>query len=286
MYISSGIRVAARMATILAALFVQVAGADTVSLKLENGIRANADFRPGDPGKPALLLLHGFLQTYNFHTIFSLSGALNDEGYTTLAPTLSLNVPNRRKSLACEAIHTHTLEGDLSEVRQWIDWLGRQGHDSVILVGHSTGSMTLLAYLEQERDPRVKDFIGISIVESRMESSVEQQAVLREDLRRRIERGDRSLVRHQFSFCKPMLAAPDSLLSYMVWTPDRILQAIRNTETPQFFIMGSLDNRLGADWIERLGETGKPVVIIYGANHFMGGEYEFALSDVILDRLP
>lgn len=275
----------AQLIAILSALLSSFAAADPVSMTLDNGIPALADYRPGEVDKPALIVLHGFLQTSNFHTIHSLAGSLNDEGYTVLAPTLSLKVPNRKKSLACEAIHTHTLADELSEIGAWIDWLAARGHDSVVFVGHSSGSMMLLAYLEATTDPRVREFIGISIVESRMELPVEQQIRIREELQRQVATGERALVKYPFSYCKPMQATAASLLSYLEWTPERILEAIQKVGTPQFFIMGSVDDRLGKDWIERLQGTGKTVHVIEGANHFMGGEYEFALADAVMDRL-
>lgn len=44
---------------------------EPVSLKLGSGIAAVADYQPGAADRPAVMILHGFLQTHHFHTVFS-----------------------------------------------------------------------------------------------------------------------------------------------------------------------------------------------------------------------
>ena len=277
---------ALHVAALLWMLLSQSVHAETVTLTLPNTIPANADYRLGDADKPAILMLHGFLQTSGFHTIYQLAEALHDEGYTVLSPTLSLNIPSRKQSLACEAIHTHTVDGDHAELAAWLDWMQQQGHPSVVFIGHSTGSVTLLSYLlTHPDDQRVRKLIGISIVEGRLELDTDIQRRLEDALRVRIAAGDKRPVKQNYSYCKPITATPQSLLSYMAWTPQRILAAVARVNTPQVYIMGSVDDRLGSGWIETLRATGNPLRVIPGANHFMDGEFEFVLQDIIMAEL-
>ena len=111
------------------------------------------------------------------------------------------------------------------------------------------------------------------------------QQALQQDLLRRINRDDRRLIKQNYSYCRPITATPASLYSYIVWTPQRILSAMHQVSTPQHYLMGSLDDRLGPHWIEQLRATGRPLTIIPGANHFMDGEYEFTLQDAVLELL-
>ena len=129
-------------------------------LEMHPGIPASAEYLPGQRDKPAVLLLHGFLQTRAFPTVATLARGLHDAGYSVLSPTLSLGIPNREKSLACEAVHTHSLNDDVMEITRWVTWLKSQGHRSIVLVGHSFGSMQLLAYLTVAPDAAVKAYIG------------------------------------------------------------------------------------------------------------------------------
>jgi hypothetical protein len=117
----------------IAALFgvlllpIHPALAEPVEAKLPNGIIATADFRTGQPARPAVLLLHGFLQTRHSPPMSSLANTLADQGYTVLTPTLTLGINRRAKSLACEAVHTHDLESDVGEIGFWVDWLTGKG---------------------------------------------------------------------------------------------------------------------------------------------------------------
>jgi pimeloyl-ACP methyl ester carboxylesterase len=142
-----------------------------------------------------------------------------------------------------------------------------------------------LAYVAGQPDPAVRQYVAVSMIEGRFELDESALDALRVDLRRRIARGDRDLVSHQFSFCASMLATPQSLYSYLSWTPEKLLEASRNTKVKIDFIVGSKDDRLGADWVERLRKTGRQVQVIDGANHFMDGEHEFALLDTVLDLI-
>jgi pimeloyl-ACP methyl ester carboxylesterase len=270
---------------VIASLTGLHARAEPVSLVMPNGLNALAEYRIGKTDKPAVLLLHGFLQTHQFPTIFRLTEALHAEGYTVLAPTLTLGVPHRKQSLACEAIHTHTLDADADEIKTWLDWLSRQGHTSVHLIGHSMGSTNLLNFVTRHRHPAVQKLIGVSLSEARLLLSAKARKTLEQNLRQRLARADRDLIEHPLGFCKQYRGTPASLLSYVEWSPERILKSLTRKSIPQAYIMGGHDDRLEPGWIPRLKETGRPVAIIAGANHFMDGAHEFDLLDEVLKEL-
>lgn len=262
-----------------------LAVAAPVTLRLPNGLQARAYFESGEPGKPAVLIMHGFLQTYEFPTIHRLAENLADEGFTVLAPNLSLDVPLRRQSLACEAIHTHTLEKDVEEIDAWLNWLGRRHKGPAVLIGHSVGSMILLGYGESHPKTRVRKLIGVSLVEGRLKPDESARKPLLDEMLRRIAQGDQKPVIRQFSYCQNMTATPASHASYLGWSPERVLRAVRKSPIPTVFIMGSLDDRLGENWIDQLKNTQATVHVVKGANHFMDGEHEFDLLELILKEL-
>src|SRR5574340_736580 len=142
--------------------------AEIVQLQVRPGIQTSAEYLDGQRDKPAVLLLHGFLQTRDFPTVATLARGLHDAGYSVLSPTLSLGIPNRKTSLACEAVHAHGLNDDVAEIARWVAWLKSQGHRSIVLVGHSFGSMQLRAYLAVRPDSAVKAYIGTSLVEAQV----------------------------------------------------------------------------------------------------------------------
>jgi pimeloyl-ACP methyl ester carboxylesterase len=251
--------------------------AAVVQQEMRPGIGASADYMTGAREKPAVLLLHGFLQTRDFHTVASLARGINDAGYAVLTPTLSLNVPNRSQSLACEAVHKHSLDDDVAEIARWVRWLKSQGHRSVVLFGHSFGSLQLLAYLSGKPDPVVKGYVGASLVETQLGQT--DRAALIALLEDRVRSGQRALYTGSISFCAKYPSTPEGLLSYARWDQARVLDTLKQVPVARKLVMGDADFIIGNNWAKVLQQTQNPVVIIKGANHFMDGEHEFDLLE-------
>lgn len=269
----------------LLAIACPAAHAEIVELTLPNKLVARADFRQGEPSKPAVLLVHGFLQTHSFPTISRLADNLASESYTVLAPTVSLGVTHRNQSLACEAIHTHTVSSGVEEIAQWVKWLKAHKATRIVLAGHSMGNVYNLAYMSRSPDPAIYKLVGVSIVEGALKSGEAARPALVQKLRAMEARHGREMVEEQFSFCQKYRSTPAGLLSYVEWGPEHIIEAINKLKVPVSMIMGSRDDRLGKDWLPRLKKSHARVVIIEGANHFMDGQYEFDLIDQFLLEL-
>ncbi len=269
----------------LGLLLAAPAPAAMVSLEVSPGLVARAHYEAGGPGQPAVVLLHGFLQTYQFPTIHQLAESLHSTGITVLTPNLSLNITHRQQSLACEALHTHTLRQDIQELAQWVGWLKQRHAGPIVLGGHSLGSLIALAYLDDQPDSAIQRFIGISIMEGRLPSEAGNLHERIAQLRTQAQQPKPALLVQPFSFCQHYRSTPASLLSYLEWTPERILNAIRSASVPVTFIMGDHDDRLGPDWIAQLQASPAKTVLIAGANHFMDGEKEFDLLDAVLTEL-
>lgn len=259
--------------------------ANLVELTLPNKLVARGEFREGEPGKPAVILMHGFLQTHEFPLIHRLTDSLNSAGYPVLAPTLTLGISHRKQSLACEALHAHTQDDAVDEIAAWVKWLKERKIRSAVLMGHSFGSMQVLAYAVERRDPIITRVIGVSIIEGRMHLSSQHNAKLLGEVRALAAKGGRETVTQPFSFCKKFRASPRSLLSYLEWSPDKIVAEINRAPLPVTFIMGGQDERLGVGWIDKLAKSRAKLHIIKGADHFMDGEYEFDLYDLVIAEL-
>lgn len=268
---------------LLIAGFADWARAATVQLEIKPRISASADYLKGQSDKPAVLLLHGFLQTREFPTVASLARGLNDAGYPVLSPTLSLGVPMRQQSMSCEAIHRHTLDDDIDEIARWVKWLKFHGHRSIVLVGHSFGSLQLLAYLSGRPDPAVKAFVGASLIETQVGSADREALIAR--LEDRIARGQRALMSHNLSLCKNYTTTPAGLLSYARWDQAHTLAELKTLRMPKLLIMGGADTMVARDWIKALTHIQTPTALVPGANHFLDGQHEFDLLDKTLTFL-
>jgi pimeloyl-ACP methyl ester carboxylesterase len=264
-------------------LLPQAAAAERARIELGNGLTAQAEYLSGKPTLPAVLVLHGFLQTHDFPTVATLARGLNDSGYTVLAPTLSLGVPNRKQSLACEAVHHHSLDQDLDEIDRWVKWLTSRGHRQIVLIGHSFGSMQLLAYLAGKPDRAVRGYIAASLTETQIGPT--SRAELIERLEDAVARGDHKLVNQPISYCKKYPSNPAALLSYVRWDQARLVKALNAYKGHKLLIMGDADVMIGRKWLSTLQESRTPMAIVKGAGHFMDGEHEFDLLEHSLTQL-
>ena len=266
-------------------LLAQTAAGGEVSLEGVGKMPlARAEYRPGQAERPAVLILHGFLQTHAFGTVHRMLEGLSGEGYAVLSPTLTLGVPNRQRSLPCETIHKHRLTDAHAELDAWLAWLEKRHPGPVVLVGHSFGSAVLASYLQARKPPRVRKLIAVSITEARTHRPEQEIQALRRSLRERVARGERGIVTLPLSYCKRYTSTPESLLSYLDWDAQRILQALRSLPIDKALIMGGDDALIPPDWVARLRQTGR-VHVVQGANHFLDGLHEFELLDLLLAEL-
>lgn len=259
--------------------------ASSVKLKMPNGLIANAAYVKGTSDKPAVFFLHGFLQTHDFSTINRLFESLSAEGYTVFSPTLTLGIPDRKQSLACEALHDHTMESDQEEIDTWVTWLKKKGHKNIVLMGHSQGSTALLSYVAKNNSQKIKKFIAVSILEVNVSRSKVENTRFNKELKNKLAKNPRKPFVSKLSFCVKFLGTPRSFKSYQTWSASKVLKEIKKFKSPVYIVMGGSDNRIRKNWIKDLKGTGRSVTVIKGANHFMDGFNEFDLLEVVLEKL-
>ena len=277
---------ARRWSVVLLMLFCMSASwAQTIELPVGDQVMGRADYQAGEKGRPAVLILHGFLQTREFSTVRRLSEAVNGWGYSVLAPTLSLGIDARLQSLPCEAIHTHDMQQSVHELGLWVDWLVAQGHEHIILVGHSAGSATQVAYLDAAPHPAVRQAILLSLVGfGPGPLSFETQAHA-EAARSDLARGQ-TIGEYAMAFCRQYPATPASFLSYYEWSRARIGATLGRTQIPVQIVIGSADQRMTPEWVRIMRDSPAEVLVIEGANHFFHDVAEFDLLDVVEGLLP
>jgi len=261
--------------------------AETVTHKIEAvNLTAQAEYLKGDADKPAILIVHGFLTTNQFHTVVSMAQGFEEEGYSVLTPTLTLGINMRQQSVKCNSIHTHTLENDVLEVEGWVKWLETQGKKEIIVIGHSSGSHEILAMLQKKTTPNVK----LAIFTSLFYLSGPELGTLQHEIDfAKQALADNNLKPHKYSFlfCKnDYYATPQSFLSYHKLTREYVLKEVKNLTIPHYTIMGGADKRyqsVGQNWLNELEQTGTQLIIIEGANHFFSSEHEFDLQEKLVN---
>jgi pimeloyl-ACP methyl ester carboxylesterase len=252
--------------------------AQTIELETKERYLATASFLEGEADKKNLLVLHGFLQTNNFSTVKRLADSLHESGYSVLSPTLSLGMHRRRQSLPCEAIHTHSTQTDTDEIKQWVEWLYNKRGKKVTLIGHSSGSITLLNYLDTYGTKFVERIILISMAPFSDDiGPVEKKHTLqaKDDL----QRGHDSLLNFQLSYCDVYPTTSSAFLSYIQWDKKKLSELTMKYSGMINIIIGNNDKRLSKEWRELLLTQGINLSVIEGANHFFDQAHEFDLAD-------
>jgi len=268
------------LAAVLSMYSGWAAAAVVVESRLPAGVIGRAEFWAGKPTAPAVLMVHGFLQTSSFPTLHRLAEALADNGYTVLAPTLALGISRREKSLSCEAAHAHTMEADIREIAHWANWLVARGYRAIVLIGHSSGAVQALAYVDGVPQPAVKKVVAASLMEMRVADAERARAQVQDLLPPGIH-DTRRLDSYSLSYCDNYVASPASFRSYTAWSNARILTALSEARVPVDVIMGAGDPRMEDGWLDRLKESGAQVTVIPAASHFFGGEQEFEFTEAV-----
>lgn len=264
-----------------------MARAEMLEQQLPGGLPVNAEYLPADAKKPAILVLHGFLQTYEFMATRNIVNGLSALGYTVLAPNLSLGVPNRKQSMQCMAAHNHTFDDDLAEIDFWVTWLQKQGYSSIILVGHSWGSQHILGYKIHNPNSPVSAIIAISLVRTHESAQIQAKQII--NARARLQQHDKSLQAYNLSFCKEFMATPQSYLSYVEWDDKHVidvLSQLQKQKIPVSAIIGGQDKRIDQAWLQLIQHRVSSMTVIEGANHFFSHVYEFELNDQLEKILP
>lgn len=263
------------------------ASAETVEDKLTTGLIVTANFHSGVSSQPAVLLLHGFLQTHNSEPMNSLASHLASKGYTVLAPTISLGINKRSQTMACEAVHTHTMETEVAEVSHWVDWLFKKGYKNIVTIGFSsTGNLQALLYNSHGSHPSIKNSILISPNPLSSNKSDLQKPHTTPD------KNPNSTYKkpriYSLGYCKNNFAATsNTYLSYSKYDSNKLLELIHQTPVQTEIILGSDDTILPANWSTQIRalKAQTHVTVIDKANHFFDGTYEFDLAEKVEDSL-
>ncbi|MCW8855014.1 MAG: alpha/beta fold hydrolase [Gammaproteobacteria bacterium] len=258
--------------------------AEIVSLEINSGLIAQADYRPGDSNKPTILLLHGFLQTYQFSIIQSISNELSDNGYTILAPTLTMGINKRSQSMTCDMIQSHTFGDHHKELDNWINWLKKKGHDEIILIGHSTGALRLISYTSQKNAQR-NNITRVILISPTMPGATNKPAVLKNNLdtaHSLIQKGNAEPNKFSLAYCSEnYISSAEAYISYASLTENKFFDYLKKTDIPLAVILGNNDKLIPQNWYNQLKQAGANITPIEGANHFYSNGNEFDLFDAI-----
>lgn len=261
---------------------VGLAGSARMELSLAPDLVAEAEYWPGAADMPAIMIMHGFLQTREFPTVRRLAESLADEGFSVLTPTLTLGLDRRRQSLACEAVHTHSLQQDVAELGAWARWLARRAGKAPVVMGHSTGGVLLAAMLESGGGAAMRQAVLVSMVSFDRLPDGEGLAALRQRAAGRQAHAGDEIDVYSLGYCRKYVTTAAALLSYLDWDRGRLKRALIAADVPVTVIFGDKDEQADRDWLASLASGGVQVRGVAGADHFFDLAHEFDLLDEVV----
>lgn len=256
---------------------------EQVDTKLPNGVIATANFHSGVNSLPAVITLHGFLQTHHSPPMSSLASNLSSRGYTVLSPTMSLNINRRSQSMACEAVHTHTMESEVDEISYWVSWLNTKGYKNIVLVGFSsTGNIAALLLGARKTQPSIKHIILTSLNSVFLEAAERQK--MDTALTSTRNKTGKNLERVSLGYCKKnYTTTAKNYLSYASYDNSKIIELVKDNPIPTEIILGTADTILPDNWVEKISglNAQNHVTVIKNATHFFDDTHEFDLAEAV-----
>jgi pimeloyl-ACP methyl ester carboxylesterase len=258
-----------------------LAGSARMELSMAPDLVAEADYWPGAADMPAILILHGFLQTREFPTVRRLAESLADEGFSVLTPSLTLGLNRRRQSLACEAIHTHSLQQDVAELTAWTMWLAKRAGKPPVVIGHNTAGVLLAAMLDAHQ-ARIEQALLVSMTAFGQVAPADRIEILRKRAVESVTDAIDEIQIYSLGYCRDYATTATAFLSYLEWDRDRLGQALTAASVPVTVIFGGKDERADRAWLDSLAVGGVEIRAVAGADHFFDLAHEFDLLDEVI----
>ncbi len=251
-----------------------------------------------DKQQAAFLILHGTWAHAAMELPATLQSLLDDEGYASLAITLSLGVNDRQGFFDCKSPVVQVHEAALDELHAWYLFLREQGYSNVVLMAHSRGgaqaalyqlkypqdtfaALLLIAPITWQKDVEAKayhDTYGVNLSDLLAQAEQYQQV------------GKALFTPPGILYCKNTPVSPHAFISYYSALPEKNTPALlANTLIPTFVYLGSED-LLSISFSKQQGlfvnKNNITVVNIEGADHFFRDLYADELIEDLLLRLP
>jgi len=251
-----------------------------------------------DKQKTVFLIIHGTWAHGAMELPATLQSLLEDEGFASLAITLSLGVNDRRGFFDCQSPVVQGHGEAIEEIHAWYLFLREQGYSKIVLIAHSRGGAQAALY--QQRYPQDHIVALALIAPMTWQKNLEEKAYhdkygaslhdLLEQTGQYQQAGKALFTPPGVLYCDKTPVSPAVFISYYSAIPEKntpILLA--NTEVPTLVYLGSEDP-LSIRFAEQQALFSEnlniSVVAIDSADHFFRDLYADELIEDILLRLP
>jgi pimeloyl-ACP methyl ester carboxylesterase len=216
-------------------------------------LNANLELAEGqDLAAGVVLILHGMTAHNQMEIIEASQASLLENGYSSLAINLSLDIDNRKGFFDCSWTHTHEADDAVDELAVWVQWLRQKGVKKIVLLGHSRGANQTMIYAVERDEPEITHVVllapnttlnGKRQYEARFGSNFDDNLARVKSM---VEsgRGDELIEKFDFFFCPKTTISANSFYSYYRYD-DRFLAFDRylpRMPRPTLVIVGTDDD--------------------------------------------
>lgn len=265
-----------------------------VSGLILNGTLVSAE----DRQKAAFLIVHGTWAHGGMELPAALQSLLEDEGYASLAITLSLGVDNRQGFFDCQSPIVQGHEDAVEEIHRWYLFLREQGYKKVVLIAHSRGGAQAALYQQSYRQDQLAALVLIAPMtwQENIEGRAYQDkygiglAEVLAQAERYRQAGNALFTPPGILYCDKTSLSPGAFISYYSAIPEKNTPALlTHIDVPAFVYLGSEDPQ-SVSFTEQQelfsAKENISVVTVDGADHFFRDLYADELIEDLLPRLP
>ena len=276
-------------------LFCSVVGSTVLiaePIQMKHGdLRLNASYQTADnKSNPFFLILHGTFGSHEMEIISTMQTLLTDEGYGSLAITLSLGEDNRSGFFDCSHTIISTHDNAELELGFWMKQIKSWGYNSINLVGHSRGGAQIASYAKNHKENINKLFLIAPQVWGKHHQQDNFQSPLKlplDDVLKKLQANPQMRLKNQqVLHCSNAIVTSESFLSYYDEFPEKNTPTIIKTTTIKTKIyLGDSDplskKLLAQNDIFEANENIE-TQMIEDADHFFR---DFAIEDIVSDML-
>lgn len=245
-----------KLIMVFLAITMSSMGAKAAEITLEYRdltLNANLELAEGqDLAAGVVLILHGMTAHNQMEIIEASQASLLENGYSSLAINLSLDIDNRKGFFDCSWTHTHEADDAVDELAVWVQWLRQKGAKKIVLLGHSRGANQTMIYAVERDEPEITHVVllapnttlnGKRQYEARFGSNFDDNLARVKSM---VEsgRGDELIEKFDFFFCPKTTISANSFYSYYRYD-DRFLAFDRylpRMPRPTLVIVGTDDD--------------------------------------------
>ena len=275
-----------RLLIILLACSTWVLQAKPISISI-NELKANGELiESEDKEQPFFVILHGTFGWHGMEITKTLQQMLGDEGYGSIAFSLTLGESNRSGFFDCSHLIISHHQDAQTEIDRWVKKANQLGYKNVALIGHSRGGAQVASYLVNHSKNIHSAYLLAPMTWVKSDINKHYNPTLKASLNQLITKAkatpEKPLKNLPVLHCKNAEATSSAFISYYDESPQKNTPSLlEKISLPTMVFLGEQDS-LTLDFLKQKSllksNTQVSIKMIEDADHFFR---DFAAEDVV-----